>query len=139
MLDVNPVASAEEGVETVRVTRAQLIAVIRQRLELLMGEIAHALKGISGFSGPFGRRVWCSQAGAIGAEGRWRHYAQAVLAAPCGVRPATGSPLLAEAHSGPRPLRRWPALPSSPRPWTRPAPARRGCANRCRNRRPAAW
>ena len=35
-------------------TRAQLIAVIRTRLELLMGEIATALKDL-GFAGPFAR------------------------------------------------------------------------------------
>jgi cell division protein FtsA len=46
-----------EGVEAVRITRAQLIAGIRQRLEHLMGEIANALKEL-GFSGRSGVR-WC--------------------------------------------------------------------------------
>ena len=56
MIDVNPVSSHEEGTEPARITRAQLIAVIRQRLEHLMGEIATALKEL-GFAGPFGRQV----------------------------------------------------------------------------------
>jgi cell division protein FtsA len=97
MLDVNPVASAEEGVETVRITRAQLIAVIRQRLELLMGEIANALKEF-GFSGPFGRQVVLTGGGSE-LKGI-ADYAQGVL----GRAVRIGRPKMAglpDAHSGP--------------------------------------
>lgn len=97
MIDVNPIASAEEGVETVRVTRAQLIAVIRQRLELLTGEIAGALKEL-GFSGPFGRQVVLTGGGSE-LKGM-ADYAQGAL----GRAVRIGRPRLAglpEAHSGP--------------------------------------
>src|SRR3546814_14020255 len=56
MIDIAPIAGADEGAEATRITRAQLIAVIRQRLDQLMGEIAGALTGL-GFAGPFGRQV----------------------------------------------------------------------------------
>ncbi|MEA3062037.1 MAG: cell division protein FtsA, partial [Sphingomonadales bacterium] len=56
MIELSPIAGSEEGTEASRITRAQLIAVIRQRLEHLTGEIAAALKDL-GFGGPFGRQV----------------------------------------------------------------------------------
>ena len=56
MIELAPIAGSEEGTEAARITRAQLIAVIRQRLEHLTGEIAAALKDL-GFAGPFGRQV----------------------------------------------------------------------------------
>ena len=56
MIELAPIAGSEEGTEAARITRAQLIAVIRQRLEHLIGEIATALKEL-GFAGPFGRQV----------------------------------------------------------------------------------
>jgi cell division protein FtsA len=97
MIDVNPVASAEEGVEPVRITRAQLIAVIRQRLEHLMGEIATALKEL-GFSGPFGRQVVLTGGGSE-LKGV-ADYAQGVLGRAVRVgRPKL--PGLPDAHSGP--------------------------------------
>jgi cell division protein FtsA len=97
MIDVNPVASAEEGVEAIRVTRAQLIAVIRQRLEHLMGEIANALKEL-GFSGPFGRQVVLTGGGSE-LKGV-ADYAQGVLGRAVRIgRPKL--PGLPDAHSGP--------------------------------------
>ena len=45
MIELSPIAGSEEGTEAARITRAQLIAVIRQRLEHLIGEIATALEG----------------------------------------------------------------------------------------------
>jgi cell division protein FtsA len=97
MIDVNPVASAEEGVEAVRITRAQLIAVIRQRLEHLMGEIANALKEL-GFSGPFGRQVVLTGGGSE-LKGV-ADYAQGVLGRAVRVgRPKLSG--LPDAHSGP--------------------------------------
>jgi cell division protein FtsA len=97
MIDVNPVASQEEGTETVRITRAQLIGVIRQRLEHLMGEIANALKEL-GFSGPFGRQVVMTGGGSE-LKGI-ADYAQGVLGRAVRVgRPKM--PGLPDAHSGP--------------------------------------
>ena len=97
MIDVNPMGSAEEGTESVRITRAQLIAVIRQRLELLMGEIASALKEM-GFSGPFGRQVVLT-GGASELKGI-ADYAQGVLGRAVRIgRPKL--PGLPDAHSGP--------------------------------------
>ena len=46
MIELSPIAGSEEGTEAARITRAQLIAVIRQRLEHLTGEIAAALKDL---------------------------------------------------------------------------------------------
>ena len=97
MIDVNPISSQEEGTEPVRITRAQLIGVIRQRLEHLMGEIANALKEL-GFSGPFGRQVVLTGGGSE-LKGI-ADYAQGVLGRAVRVgRPKM--PGLPEAHSGP--------------------------------------
>jgi cell division protein FtsA len=97
MIDVNPVSSMEEGTEPARITRAQLIAVIRQRLEHLMGEIASALKEL-GFSGPFGRQVVLTGGGSE-LKGI-ADYAQGVLGRAVRIgRPKM--PGLPEAHSGP--------------------------------------
>ena len=97
MIDVNPMGSAEEGTESVRITRAQLITVIRQRLEHLMGEIASALKEM-GFSGPFGRQVVLT-GGASELKGI-ADYAQGVLGRAVRIgRPKL--PGLPDAHSGP--------------------------------------
>jgi len=97
MIDVNPMGSAEEGTESVRITRAQLIAVIRQRLEHLMGEIASSLKEM-GFSGPFGRQVVLT-GGASELKGI-ADYAQGVLGRAVRIgRPKL--PGLPDAHSGP--------------------------------------
>jgi cell division protein FtsA len=97
MIDVNPIASAEEGTEPVRITRSQLIAVIRQRLEHLMGEIATALKEL-GFAGPFGRQVVLTGGGSE-LKGI-ADYAQGVLGRAVRIgRPKM--PGLPDAHSGP--------------------------------------
>jgi cell division protein FtsA len=132
MIDVNPVASAEEGVEAVRITRAQLIAVIRQRLEHLMGEIASALKEL-GFSGPFGRQVVLTGGGSE-LKGI-ADYAQGVLgrAVRVGRPKLPGLPMRMPARPSPP----WPASRSSPRPrsWTCAASAR--CGKTRRNPRAA--
>jgi cell division protein FtsA len=62
MIDVKPL-SDEEGAEMARVTRAQLITVIRQRLDHWFGEIAKGLDAL-GFSGPVGRQVVLTGGGA---------------------------------------------------------------------------
>jgi len=97
MIELAPIAGAEDGTEATRITRAQLIAVIRQRLEHLTGEIAMALKEL-GFSGPFGRQVVLTGGGAE-LKGI-ADYAQGVLGRAVRVgRPKM--PGLPEAHSGP--------------------------------------
>ena len=97
MIELKPIAGSEEGTEAARITRAQLIAVIRQRLEHLVGEIALALKEL-GFGGPFGRQVVLTGGGAE-LKGM-ADYAQGVLGRAVRVgRPSL--PGLPEAHSGP--------------------------------------
>ncbi|HEX8257768.1 MAG TPA: cell division protein FtsA [Allosphingosinicella sp.] len=97
MIELVPIAGAEEGTESARITRAQLIAVIRQRLEHNMGEIATALKEL-GFSGPFGRQVVLTGGGSE-LKGM-ADYAQGVLGRAVRIgRPKM--PGLPEAHSGP--------------------------------------
>src|SRR5512139_2263521 len=97
MIELAPIAGGEDGTEASRITRAQLIAVIRQRLEHLSGEIATALKEL-GFSGPFGRQVVLTGGGSE-LKGI-ADYAQGVL----GRAVRVGRPRMAglpEAHSGP--------------------------------------
>lgn len=97
MIELAPMAGPEEGTEATRITRAQLIHVIRQRLELLMDEIAAALKEL-GFAGPFGRQVVITGGGSE-LKGL-ADYAQGVL----GRAVRVGRPRMAglpEAHSGP--------------------------------------
>ena len=97
MIDLAPMGSEEGGTEASRITRAQLIAVIRQRLEHLMGDIAAALKDM-GFSGPFGRQVVLTGGGSE-LKGM-ADYAQGVLGRAVRVgRPRL--PGLPEAHGGP--------------------------------------
>ena len=97
MIELKPIAGSEEGTEASRITRAQLIAVIRQRLEHLSGEIAGALKDL-GFGGPFGRQVVLTGGGSE-LKGI-ADYAQGVLGRAVRIgRP--GLPGLPDAHSGP--------------------------------------
>lgn len=96
MIELSPMAGSE-STEANRITRAQLISVIRQRLEHLMNEIANALKEL-GFAGPFGRQVVITGGGSE-LKGM-ADYAQGVLGRAVRVgRPRiTGLP---DAHSGP--------------------------------------
>jgi cell division protein FtsA len=97
MIELAPIAGSEEGTEAARITRAQLIAVIRQRLEHLAGEIAGALKEL-GFAGPFGRQVVLTGGGSE-LKGI-ADYAQGVLGRAVRIgRPTL--PGLPDAHSGP--------------------------------------
>jgi cell division protein FtsA len=97
MIELKPIAGGDEGTEATRITRAQLIHVIRQRLEHLMGEIAMALKEL-GFAGPFGRQVVITGGGSD-LKGM-ADYAQGVLGRAVRVgRPRVAG--LPEAHSGP--------------------------------------
>ncbi len=97
MIELAPIAGHQEGVESARITRAQLVTVIRQRLEQLSGAIEAALKEL-GFAGPFGRQVVLTGGGAE-LKGM-ADYAQGVLGRTVRVgRPVM--PGLPEAHSGP--------------------------------------
>jgi cell division protein FtsA len=97
MIELSPIAGSEEGTEAARITRAQLIAVIRQRLEHLTGEIASALKEL-GFGGPFGRQVVLTGGGSE-LKGI-ADYAQGVLGRAVRIgRPSLRG--LPDAHSGP--------------------------------------
>jgi cell division protein FtsA len=97
MIELKPIAGSEEGTEASRITRAQLIAVIRQRLEHITGDIAQALKDL-GFAGPFGRQVVLTGGGSE-LKGI-ADYAQGVLGRAVRIgRPSL--PGLPEAHSGP--------------------------------------
>ncbi|MEO7602639.1 MAG: cell division protein FtsA [Sphingomicrobium sp.] len=89
---------AELGQEPARITRAQLMMVIRQRIEELTGEIATVLKEL-GFTGPVGRQVVLTGGGAE--LKNIADYMQGVLGRAVRVgRPRT-LPGLPDAHSGP--------------------------------------
>src|SRR4029078_5812325 len=95
---VAPQRGAEPGAEPMKLTRAQLMMVIRQRVEELTNEIEGALKGL-GFAGPVGRQVVLTGGGAE--LKNIADYMQGVLGRAVRVgRPKqlTGLP---DAHSGP--------------------------------------
>ena len=97
LIDANH-SGTEEGAEPVRITRAQLMMVIRHRVEELTSEIDMALKAL-GFSGPIGRPVVLTGGGAE--LKNIADYMQGVLGRTVRVgRPKT-LPGLPDAHSGP--------------------------------------
>jgi cell division protein FtsA len=97
LIDANQ-AGAEEGAEPVRITRAQLMTVIRHRVEELTAQIDSALK-ILGFGGPVGRRVVLTGGGAE--LKNVADYMQGVLGRSVRIgRPRTLAGL-PEAHGGP--------------------------------------
>jgi cell division protein FtsA len=97
MIELAPIAGGQEGVEASRITRAQLVAVIRQRLEHLTAQVEEALKQM-GFGGAIGRQVVLTGGGAE-LKGI-ADYAQGVLGRTVRIgRP--NMPGLPEAHSGP--------------------------------------
>ncbi|WP_339827367.1 cell division protein FtsA [uncultured Parasphingorhabdus sp.] len=89
---------AEHSDEDGRITRAQLISVIRQRLDHLIGEIGRSLKEL-GFTGPVGRQVVLTGGGAE-LKGI-ADYAQSALGRTVRIGRPTGLSALPEAHSGP--------------------------------------
>jgi cell division protein FtsA len=97
LIDANHVG-VEEGAEPVRITRAQLMTVIRHRVEELTGEIDSALKSL-GFTGPIRRPVVLTGGGAE--LKNIADYMQGVL----GRNVRVGRPRvlagLPDAHSGP--------------------------------------
>ncbi len=98
MIEVAPMAVGEENAEPQRITRAQLIAVIRQRLDLLAGDIGVALKQL-GFAGPIGRQVVLTGGGAE-LKGI-ADYVQGVLGRAVRIGRPRGLAALPEAHGGP--------------------------------------
>jgi cell division protein FtsA len=97
MIDAAPIG-AEDGAEPTRITRAQLMTVIRQQVEDLTNRIDQALKSL-GFTGPVGRQVVLTGGGAE--LKNIADYMQGVLGRAVRVgrpRTITGLP---EAHSGP--------------------------------------
>ncbi len=97
MIEVAPLSAEDDAAETTRITRAQLIAVVRQRLEHLTGEISRALKEL-GFAGPVGRQVVLTGGGAE-LKGI-ADYMQAALGRAVRIGRPRGLNGLPEAHSG---------------------------------------
>ncbi|RYD48301.1 MAG: cell division protein FtsA, partial [Sphingomonadales bacterium] len=96
MIDVVP-ATAEAG-DGPRITKAQLNAIIRQRLERLMLEIQKELRKL-GFNDPVGRQIVLTGGGAD-LKGV-ADYAQQSLGSAVRVGRAKGLIALPEAHGGP--------------------------------------
>lgn len=99
MIDIVPVTGlAPDGVERPQISRAQLIAIIRQQLERWMGEIEATLKALR-FTGPGCRQIVLSGGGAE-LKGM-ADYAQGALGRSVRVGRPRGLGGLPEAHSGP--------------------------------------
>lgn len=97
MIDVPPLAEDDTAAEPLRITKAQLIAVIRQRLDLIFSDVGKALKDL-GFTGPVGRQVVLTGGGAE-LKGV-ADYAQGVLGRAVRLGRPRGLIGLPEAHSG---------------------------------------
>jgi cell division protein FtsA len=97
LIDANQIG-AEDGSEPVRITRAQLMTVIRHRVEELTGQIDAALKNL-GFGGPVGRPVVLTGGGAE--LKNIADYMQGVLGRTVRVGRPKVLPGLPDAHSGP--------------------------------------
>jgi cell division protein FtsA len=98
MIEVSPISSDDEAGEGHRITRAQLISVVRQRLDHLMSEVSKALKDL-GFGGPVGRQVVLTGGGAE--LSGIVEYAQSVLGRAVRIGRPRGLIGLPPAHSGP--------------------------------------
>jgi cell division protein FtsA len=97
MIEVAPMSSEDDAGEGGRITRAQLISVIRQRLDHLVGEIVRELKEL-GFTGPVGRQVVLTGGGAE-LKGL-ADYMQGALGRAVRLGRPRGLNGLPEAHSG---------------------------------------
>jgi cell division protein FtsA len=96
VIELDPGAPA--GGESPRITRAQLVAVIRQRLDTMMGEIGRTLKDLH-FVGPVGRQVVLVGGGAD-LKGI-ADYTQSALGRAARIGRPRGLHGLPDAHSGP--------------------------------------
>lgn len=97
MIEIAPLA-AEEGAEGSRITRAQLIAVIRKRLERLVAEVSKELARLN-FDDPVGKQLVLTGGGAE--LKNVADYVQQVLGRTVRVGRPRGLTALPEAHSGP--------------------------------------
>ncbi|SDC72283.1 cell division protein FtsA [Sphingomonas sp. YR710] len=98
MIDIGTAEDSENGVDPPRISRAQLIQVIRQRLDHWMDAVAKALTEL-GYVGPVGRQVVLTGGGAE-LKGI-ADYAQGVLGRTVRVGRPRGLIGLPDAHSGP--------------------------------------
>jgi cell division protein FtsA len=98
MIEITPLNEDDGAGEGPRITKAQLIAVIRQRLELLMGEVGAALTEMK-FDGNVGRQVVLTGGGAD-LKGI-ADYAQSALGRSVRIGRPRGLAGLPDAHSGP--------------------------------------
>ena len=96
LIELDPGAPA--GSDAPRITRAQLISVIRQRLDQMMGDIGRTLKDLH-FVGPIGRQVVLVGGGAD-LKGI-ADYTQIALGRAARVGRPRGLHGLPDAHSGP--------------------------------------
>ncbi|UUL82798.1 cell division protein FtsA [Sphingomonas qomolangmaensis] len=97
MIDVAPMSSDEDA-EGTRITKAQLIAVIRLRLDRLMQEVQRELTKLN-FADPVGRQIVLTGGGAE-LKGI-ADYAQQALGRTVRLGRPRGLTALPEAHSGP--------------------------------------
>jgi cell division protein FtsA len=98
MIDIGTAQDTDDGVEPPRISRAQLIQVIRSRVDHWMDAIAKALIEL-GYVGPVGRQVVLTGGGAE-LKGI-ADYAQGVLGRAVRVGRPRGLVGLPDAHSGP--------------------------------------
>ncbi len=98
MIPVTPIAAEDDAHAGVQITKAQLIGVIRQRLEHQMAEIRKAL-ALLRFEGPVGRQVVLTGGGAE-LKGI-ADYAQQALGRSVRLGRPRGLTGLPEAHGGP--------------------------------------
>jgi cell division protein FtsA len=96
-IEVPPIAGTAEGVEPARIMRAQLIAIIRQRLDQWFAKIEEALKAL-GFTGPIARQLVLTGGGAE-LKGI-ADYAQSVLGRAVRIGRPRGLIGLPDAHAG---------------------------------------
>ena len=97
MIEANQI-SAEPGQEPMKITRAQLMMVIRQRVEELTNAVADGLKDL-GFTGPVGRQVVLTGGGAE--LKNIADYMQGVLGRAVRIGRPRQLAGLPDAHSGP--------------------------------------
>ena len=98
MIEVAPISADDDSGDSSRITRAQLISVIRQRLDHLMSEVQKALVELK-FEGPVGRQVVITGGGAE-LKGI-ADYAQQALGRSVRIGRPRGLTALPEAHGGP--------------------------------------
>ena len=98
MIPVMPIAAEDDVHGGMQITKAQLIGIVRQRLEHQMGEIRKSLQQLK-FEGPVGRQVVLTGGGAE-LKGI-ADYAQQALGRSVRIGRPRGLTALPEAHGGP--------------------------------------